>query len=104
MIKIENKNVPEKCSNMDDIRTEIDLIDKRIIQAIAERFKYVKAAAKFKNSETSVKAPERFKTMLLQRRVWAQESGLSPGIIEKIFSDLVNYFIEEELKRWQKEN
>ncbi len=39
--------------------------------------------------------------MLQQRRVWAQEEGLNPDVIEKMYTDLVNYFIEEEMKHWQ---
>ncbi|MDD5375845.1 hypothetical protein [Acidithiobacillus sp.] len=39
--------------------------------------------------------------MLQQRRLWAQEQGLSPDAIEKLYSDLVNHFIEEEMKGWR---
>ncbi|MBW4636941.1 MAG: isochorismate lyase [Gloeocapsa sp. UFS-A4-WI-NPMV-4B04] len=92
---------PNECLNMQDIRAEIDAIDRQIINAFAKRFEYVKAASKFKTSETSVKAPERFKSMLQQRRIWAEEEGLNPDVIEKLYQDLVNYFIEEELKHWQ---
>lgn len=91
---------PNECLNMQDIRAEIDAIDRQIINAFGNRFEYVKAASKFKTSETSVKAPERFKSMLQQRRIWAEE-GLNPDVIEKLYQDLVNYFIEEELKHWQ---
>jgi isochorismate pyruvate lyase len=49
---------PEECSDMLDIRMEIDHIDRQIIAAISQRFKYVKAASKLKTSESSVKAPE----------------------------------------------
>ena len=87
---------PGECENMSDIRTEIDEIDRQIIQLIGQRFEYVKAASKFKTSETSVKAPERFKAMLLQRREWAVEEGLNPDTIEKMYFDLVTHFIEEE--------
>lgn len=38
--------------------------------------------------------------MLAQRRQWAEQEGLSPVAIERMFSDLVNHFIEEEMKRW----
>lgn len=92
---------PEECSNMQDIRAEIDHIDRQIIAALGQRFKYVKAASKFKTSETSVKAPERLKSMLRERRIWAQEQGLNPDVIEKLYQDLVDYFIAEELKHWQ---
>lgn len=92
---------PEECLNMQDIRTEIDAIDRQVIQLLGKRFDYVKAAAPFKTSETGVKAPERFKTMLLQRREWAVAAGLSPEAIEKMYFDLVTHFIEEELKHWK---
>ncbi len=91
---------PEECSDMLDIRMEIDHIDRQIIAAISQRFKYVKAASKFKTSESSVKAPERLKSMLQARRIWAEEEGLNPDVIENLYQDLVNYFIAEELKHW----
>lgn len=92
---------PGECENMADIRTEIDEIDRQVIQLIGRRFEYVKTASKFKTSEMSVKAPERFKAMLLQRREWAIEEDLNPDAIEKMYFDLVNHFIEEELKFWK---
>ncbi|MEH1888573.1 MAG: isochorismate lyase [Nostoc sp.] len=91
---------PNDCSNLQEIRVCIDTIDQQIISIFGKRFEYVKAAAKFKTNETSVQAPERFNTMLQQRRQWAKEAGLSPDVIEKVYQDLVSYFIEEELKHW----
>jgi isochorismate pyruvate lyase len=95
--------LPNECNNIQEIRDEIDRIDREIVTAIGKRFAYVKAAAKFKTDETSVKAPERFKLMLEQRRIWAEEQGLNPKVIEQLYRDLVNYFIDEELKDWQRD-
>lgn len=89
---------PEECSNIQEIRTAIDRIDQEIIALLGTRFNYVKVASKFKTNETSVKAPERFQAMLKQRRVWAESAGLNPDIIEDMYRNLVNYFIEEELR------
>lgn len=88
---------PEDCVDINDIRKEIDEIDRQIIAAIGNRYNYVKAAAKFKTSDASVKAPDRVKAMIEKRRSWATEEGLSPDIIETLFRELVNYFINEEL-------
>jgi isochorismate pyruvate lyase len=93
---------PEKCENMGEIRAEIDTLDKQVIDLLGQRFRYVKAASKFKTSETSVRAPERFASMLEQRRHWATEVGLNPDAIEKLYRDLVTHFIEEEMKEWKK--
>ncbi len=94
---------PSECRNMQDVRAEIDSIDQEVIQLLGRRFAYVQAAAQFKTSATSVRAPERFKAMLAQRRVWAQEVGLDPDVVAGIYRDLVNYFIAEEMKKWQAE-
>lgn len=95
--------LPNECNNIQEIRTEIARLDREIVTAIGKRFVYVKAAAKFKTNETSVKAPERFKAMLEERRIWAEEEGLNPEVIEQLYRDLVNYFINEELKDWKRD-
>ncbi len=95
---------PQQCAGMEDIRLEIDALDHEIIKLLGLRFNYVQAAARFKTSATTVRAPERFEAMLKQRRVWAKEGGLSPDAIEKLYRDLVNHFIEEEMRRWEAEN
>ena len=102
-MKYQNTIEPENCSGMDEIRIEIDKMDRDIIAILGKRFDYVKAAAKFKTSETSVRAPERFNAMLEQRRIWASSEGLSPDAIEKMYRDLVNHFINEEMSKWQSE-
>lgn len=95
---------PEECRDMRDIRAEIDRIDREVIRLLGQRFGYVRTASQFKTSETSVRAPERFKAMLAQRRDWAREAGLDPDVIAGVYRDLVTYFIEEEMKKWQAES
>jgi len=85
---------------MEDIRAEIDIMDQQIIKLLAQRFDYVKAAAKFKTSPDAVRAKARFDAMIQTRRQWASENGLSPDVIENIYTELVNYFISEEMKHW----
>ena len=92
---------PDECIDMAEIRAEIDALDRQVIALLGRRFKYVKAASKFKTSETGVKAPERFRAMLQQRRVWAEEEGLSGEAIAQLYENLVNRFIAEEMKHWK---
>ncbi|EKA9435716.1 isochorismate lyase [Citrobacter freundii] len=99
---IENRLSPSECEGMDDIRAEIDLIDRAVVNLIGKRYQYVLSAAKFKTSATAVRAPERFKAMLEKRREWAEQDGLNADAIEQLFSNLVNHFIEEEMQRWKK--
>jgi isochorismate pyruvate lyase len=92
---------PEQCGSMADIRVEIDRLDRQIVALLGQRFSYVKAASKFKTSETTVRAPERLQSMLQQRRTWAEEEGLNADVIEKMYQDLVNHFIDEEMQHWK---
>ena len=94
---------PDECANIQEVREEIDLIDREVIEALSKRFQYVIAAARFKTSEASVRSPDRFQAMLQQRREWAQESGLNPDVVENLYRDLVSYYIEEELKHYKSE-
>ena len=94
---------PDECANMTEIRAEIDALDRQVITLLGQRFQYVKAAAKFKISVTGIKAPERFQAMLKQRYQWAEEEGLRGEAIAKLYEDLVNHFIAEEIKHWQEQ-
>lgn len=98
---LDKLKAPAECSNMTEIRAAIDQLDRAVIALLGQRFNYVQAAAKFKTSAAAVRAPERFKAMLQQRREWAAEERLNPDAIEKLYSDLVNHFIAEEMQQWQ---
>lgn len=89
-----------ECLDMNDIRAEIDNIDHLVIKLLATRFEYVKEASKFKKNTADVQAKERFNTMLEQRKQWANELDLDGEVIKNLYSDLVKYFIAEELKHF----
>jgi len=92
---------PKDCVSLTEVRSEIDRIDRRIIAAIGARRHYVIAAAKLKTSPAAVAAPERFAAMLEMRRQWAAEEDLDPNVVEKLYRDLVKYFISEEMVHWK---
>ena len=101
MIKKSSEGKAAQCTNMSEIRTEIDRIDREVISLLGERYEFVNAASQFKKSPDQVKAQSRFDAMLKERRVLAEEQGLSPDLIEKIYRDLVTWFISEEMKHWE---
>src|SRR5579864_3423677 len=90
-----------ECASLDEVRAEIDRIDEQVISLWGQRAEYVQAAARFKNKESEIAAPERFAAMLQLRRAWAEREGLSPDVIEKIYRDLVRYFIDREKEHWR---
>jgi isochorismate pyruvate lyase len=93
---------PDGCTNVQEIRDAIDALDYEIIALLGKRYEYVKAVVKFKTDEASVKAPDRIAAMLQKRRAWAEDVGMNPDIIEKLYRDLVNHFIQDEMMRFEK--
>ena len=91
-------NKPKECENIEDVRNEIDRLDKLIIELLGERFQFVKEIIRFKSNAEDVEAKKRYDEVLKIRREWAIEQGLDADIIEKIYIVLIRHFIEEQMK------
>ncbi len=90
---------PSECKSLDDIRLEIDRIDKKIVDLLNERFQFVKEVVKFKDhSKESITARKRYKSVIKERGEWAEALGLNSIVIKKVYKLLLDYFIKEELK------
>jgi len=97
-MNVNNKKASE-CKNITEVRNEIDNIDKAIIELLGKRFDYVKEVVKYKDkTSSSIEASDRRNAVLRERRVLAENAGLNPDVIEKLYADLIEYFIEEEKK------
>jgi isochorismate pyruvate lyase len=93
---------PEDCKNMEEIRYEIDFIDKQIVELIAHRAKYVKEASKFKKSENAVRDEERVKKVIESKKQLALEYNISTALIGEIYKTMIEYFVNQELEEWGK--
>jgi isochorismate pyruvate lyase len=88
-----------RCKTINEVREAIDCIDQKIIQLLAHRYGYVKEVVRFKEpTEDSVVAQSRLDAVISSRRALAKKNGLNPDVIEKIYRELINYFISEEKK------
>jgi len=88
--------LPEECASLAEVRAAIDTLDRELLELLGRRAGYVHAAAHFKTDTASVRAPERVRAMLEQRRIWAAEEGLDPEMAAQLFTLLVEYFTRRE--------
>ena len=95
---------PTDCNSLTDVRSAIDQVDEQIIALLGLRGDYVRSAARFKSSEAEVAAPERQAAMLQVRRGWARREKLDPDFIERLYRDMVGYFIDREMEHWKAGN
>jgi isochorismate pyruvate lyase len=92
--------LPADCKSLDEVRVEIDRLDRALLALLGERASYVHAAARFKPTEADIAAPARQAAMIEARREWAREEDLDPDVIEQLYRDLVAYFVERERTHW----
>lgn len=90
-------NPPNADMTIDGIRHQIDLIDRRIVELIAERQTWVIAAGALKKDEQAVRAPARVEQVIAKVRALAEEHGASPEVVERTYRALVSAFIDLEL-------
>lgn len=99
MTDSKTRKLPQECTNISEVRSEIDNIDSEIIKLLSKRFGYVREVVKYKeNTDAGIEASDRRTAVIESRRKWAEEAGLNPDIVGKIYNMLIEYFIEEEKK------
>ena len=91
-----------ECKTIEDVRSNIDRIDKQIVALISERSNYVKQAAQFKKDSDAVKAPQRVEQVIEKVRKISIEQELNPDIIEAVYRTMISCFIEYELQEHKK--
>ena len=94
---------PEDCSNMEEVREEIDRIDAALVELIGERFVYVDRAWQLKQSPAEARVPWRIQQVIEKVRARAVEKGLPPELVEALWRQMIGWFIqyEEEKLRQQ---
>lgn len=85
------------CNSLEEVRTNIDAIDRKIVALIAERGSFVMQAARFKKTTDDVKAPQRVEQVIAKVRALAQDSGANPDVTETVYRSMVSAFVNAEL-------
>ena len=88
--------VPE-CRSLDEIRGQIDRIDRGIVSLIAERGIHVRQAARFKVTPADVRAPDRVAQVLAKADALARELTADPAVVAAVYRAMVGAFIQAEL-------
>jgi len=81
---------------MDELRVEIDRIDKELVDLVAERFTYVDRAWKLKNSPDDAVVPWRIHQVVDKVRERAEQKGLPPELVESLWRQMIGWFIQYE--------
>ena len=95
-------NSANECMNMQDVRYEVDRLDKIIVKLLAERQSFMDAAARIKANRDLVRDEARIEDVVAKVKTSASEHGLSHEIVEPVYRLLIEKCIEYEFNSFDK--
>jgi isochorismate pyruvate lyase len=99
-----SQKTPEQCHGMEEIRDEVNAIDREIIRLLGRRLDFVRGAVRYKPDEESIRRPDHWDRFHAQRRKWGEEEGYDPDVIEALYRRLYEYTIEVQLSLHQSQH
>ena len=88
---------PVDCNNMDELRHQIDKLDVKIIELLANRSEFIDRATELKKSNgMPARIPERIESVVSNARNAAEELDLDANLVEKIWRILIDWSIQRE--------
>ncbi|NBR51682.1 MAG: chorismate mutase [Alphaproteobacteria bacterium] len=90
------ERAPVPCPEMQEIRAQIDALDKRLVALLAERQKLIAAAGEVKPSRDTVRDEARIEEVVQLVLAEAEKSGLAREIAEPVWRQLIESSIAYE--------
>src|SRR6056297_3271605 len=90
---------PENCTSMATLRAQIDSIDVELIALLVTRSRYIDRAVDLKKRENlPARTTDRVAEVLDKVRAAATEKGLDPALAATLWSELIEWSIQREIK------
>lgn len=88
---------------IDDVRLQIDELDRQIVELIARRQGLVVEAGRLKTDAAAVRAPDRVEKVIHAVRSLATAATASPDVVERTYRAMIAAFIDLELAVHERE-
>jgi isochorismate pyruvate lyase len=90
------------CRSMEDLRAQIDRIDRELVGLMAERQTYIERAAVLKTDRDTVHDSARIEDVVSKVIAEAKRQGLSPAIAEPVWRELIARSIALEFEAFDR--
>lgn len=87
---------PEDCSNVAELRREIDRLDRALVMLLARRQAYIERAAILKSDPMQIRDEARIADVIAKVIAEARRAGLSATIAESVWRVLIERSIDHE--------
>ena len=93
---------PADCTTMTEVRQGVDALDRLLVTILAERQRYMDAAARIKPTREAVRDTARIEEVVANVKLAAREAGLSQEIAEPVWRLLIERCIAHEFGAWDR--
>ncbi|CAN5121388.1 chorismate mutase [soil metagenome] len=87
---------------MSDVRVGVDALDRALVTLLAERQRYMDAAARIKGARTAVHDRARIEDVVTKVKASARAAGLSEAIAEPVWRQLIDRCIAYEFSAFDR--
>ncbi len=96
LIAVDARVDPSDCQTMTEVRHGVDALDRALVALLAERQRYMEAAARIKPDRDAVHDDARIEDVVTKVLAAAQVHHLSPDIAEPVWRTLIDRCIAHE--------
>lgn len=93
---------PQDCTTMAQVRAGIDALDAQIVALLADRFAYMRAAARIKPHREDVRDEARKAAVIAAARAEARAHRVPEALVADLWERLVEGSIAYELAEWER--
>jgi len=101
-VRIDSRVAPESCTSMAEVRVGVDALDRALVLLIAERQRYMDAAARIKPDRGVVRDEARIEDVVAKVKAAATAAGLSHDIAEPVWRLMIERCIAHEFVEWDR--
>ncbi len=88
---------PRDCQSMQELRVQIDKLDRQLIEMLVTRAGYIDRASELKPSEgLPARIPDRVEEVVQKVRAGSTEAGMDPELAERLWRILIDWSIARE--------
>jgi len=98
----DDRRPPAECTTMAEVRQGVDALDRLLVAVLAERQRYMDAAARIKPDRSAVRDAARVEDVVAKVQAAAREAGLSEEIAEPVWRLLIERCIAHEFGVWDR--
>ncbi len=93
---------PEDCTSMEEVREGVDALDRELVNLLAKRFDYMRAAARIKPDRGIVRDEGRKAAVIAAAVAEAEACDLPGTIVADMWEQLVEGSIAYEMTEWDR--